>query len=446
MVSRNLYLGIITRCFLLAAIAFMSGWLFFGTQLYVFGGIAVLTVVGQVVELIYYLNRTNRQIAFFFDAVRNDDSTLRFPEKSSVRSLNDLNRSLNGVNKRIKQFKFELREQEQFFQVILEHLSVGIIVYNAKGSIILSNTAAKDLLLIETLTHINQLTRTDSELLAIFKELRQGDRRMFNLNSKKGVKQLSLKASLFISSDTELKIIAIQDIKNELDTKELESWIKLIRVLTHEIMNTIAPITSLSDTILGFYKHLDGERPSKDVIINTIKGLEVINERSDGLMNFVETYRKLTRIPPPDKKPVPVADLFEGTITLIDSEHRNEKTVIQSRVETSGLKIMADKKQISQVLINLVNNSLESLHDSDKGEIMLLARLKDNGRAQISVIDNGPGIPPELMDKIFVPFFTAKETGSGIGLSLSRQIMLMHGGSLKIFSEQGRLTEAILEF
>ena len=255
-----------------------------------------------------------------------------------------------------------------------------------------------------------------------------------------------MKASLFKTSNSNLKIIAVQDIKNELDTKELESWIKLIRVLTHEIMNTIAPITSLSNTILGFYKNREKEMPSEDVIANTIKGLEVINERSDGLMNFVETYRKLTRIPPPDKKPVLVADLFEGTVTLIGIEHLNENITVKSRVEPAGLEVMADKKQISQVLINLVKNSLESLRDSEKGDILLLGNLNDNGRVRISVTDNGPGIPTELMDKIFIPFFTAKETGSGIGLSLSRQIMLMHGGSLKIYSEEGKLTEAVLEF
>ena len=381
MASRNIYFGIIFRCVFLAAIALISSWFFFGINSYVLGGITLAVFVGQIIELISYLNRTNRQIAFFFDAVRNDDSTLRFPEKSGTRSLNDLNKSLNNVNERIKKFKFKLREQEQFFQAILEHLSVGIIVYDYKGSIILSNSAAKDLLEIEILTHINQLTRADRELMAIVRDLQQGDRRLFNLNGKKGIKQLSLKASLFKTSNSNLKIIAIQDIKNELDTKELESWIKLIRVLTHEIMNTIAPITSLSNTILGFYKSLDEEIPSREVVLNTIKGLEVINERSDGLMNFVETYRKLTRIPPPEKKPVSVIDLFEGTLTLIGTEHRNEKISINSKVELPTLEIMADKKQISQVLINLVKNSLESLRDSEKGTITLLGQLNANGKS-----------------------------------------------------------------
>lgn len=446
MASKNLYRNIIVRCCFLAVTALMMGWLFFDRYSMILGIFLVLIFVVQVTELIAFLNRTNQKIAFFFDAIQNDDSTLRFPENTSGKSLKELNASLNRVNDLIKTVKFELLEQEQYFKTILEHVSVGIIVYNEKGNIFLSNTAARNLLNYETLTHINQLMRVDNNLFSAIKELHPGDQKLVSFSSKTGMKQLSVKSTLFKTGSDSLQLIAIQDIKGELETKELESWIKLIRVLTHEIMNTVAPITSLSQTILGYYKNLDGSLPSEKIIGNTVKGLEVINERGAGLISFVETYRKLTRIPPPDKTPVKVEQLFDNTITLINMEDGNEKIAISREVNPSDLEVVADKKQISQVLINLVKNSLEALKDSEKGQIKIEGRINKAGRIQITVSDNGPGISEELMDKIFIPFFTGRESGSGIGLSVSRQIMLLHGGSLKMFSEPGKLTQAIMEF
>jgi signal transduction histidine kinase len=286
----------------------------------------------------------------------------------------------------------------------------------------------------------------DKKLFSAIKELQPGDRKMISFNGKTGAVQLSLKSTLFITTQEHFQLVTIQDIKNEMETKELESWIKLIRVLTHEIMNSVAPITSLSQTISGYFKNLEGKLPDERIIGNTIKGLEVINERGAGLISFVETYRKLTRIPPPEKKPVNVEQLFDSTITLINIEPIDKKISISRDVLPPGLEIAADKKQISQVLINLIKNSLEALKNSEEGKIRLRGEINENGRVQITVFDNGPGITGDLMDKIFIPFFTTKESGSGIGLSLSRQIMMLHGGSLKVVSAPGKQTQAILEF
>ncbi|MBW6534488.1 MAG: ATP-binding protein [Mariniphaga sp.] len=446
MASKNLYRNIIIKCCLLAGSALLLAWLFFEQQSLVPGIFVAIVFVIQIAELIHFLNRTNRQIAFFFDAIQNDDSTLRFPETTATKSLNDLNSSLNRMNEQIKSVKFELQEQEQYFKTILEHVSVGIIVYNEKGNIFLSNSAARNLLDYEPLTHINQLMRVDKNLFAAFKDLQPGNRKMVSFSGKKGMRQLSLKSTLFKTSGENLHLVAVQDIKSELETKELESWIKLIRVLTHEIMNSVAPITSLSETILGYYKNNDGTMPSEKIIGNTIKGLEVINERGAGLISFVENYRKFTRIPPPEKKMLIVGQLFDNTITLINMEAGNEKITISHEVNPPDLEVLADKKQISQVLINLVKNAKEALKDSRDGKITLTGENNRNGRPQITVADNGPGISSDLMDKIFVPFFTTRESGTGIGLSISRQIMLLHGGSLKIISKPGETTQAILEF
>ncbi len=444
MVSQNLNKSIIIRVLLLAATALILGWVIFAGQLFVLIVFLSLTFIIEVSELINFLNRTNRKIAYFFDAIRNDDSTLNFPVNTGNKALNDLNASLNKVNELIKDIKFELREQEQYFKTILEHVSIGIITYNEKGTIFLANSSAKELLGHEHLTHINQIVRIDRKLFNALKELQPGDRKLVNFNSKKGIIQLSLKSTLFKTTQENFQLVAIQDLKNELEIKELESWIKLIRVLTHEIMNTVAPITSLSQTILGYFKNLEGNPPGERVIQNTVKGLEVINERGTGLIGFVETYRKLTRIPKPEKISIALGEFIDNTITLINVEPIGENIQITHKVEPLDLEISADKKQISQVLINLIKNALEALQETVNGKIHIVGDINENGRAEISVTDNGPGIPDDLADKIFIPFFTTKESGSGIGLSLSRQIMQLHGGILKMESQQGNTTFTII--
>ncbi|SHJ24944.1 Histidine kinase-, DNA gyrase B-, and HSP90-like ATPase [Tangfeifania diversioriginum] len=446
MVSQHLNRNIVSRACFLAFTAIATSWLLFDQKIYVLAAFAIIIFIFQVVELINFLNRTNRKIAWFFDAIRNEDSTLNFPGKTGNKAMNELNSSLNKVNELIKNIKFDLQEQEQYYKTILENVSIGILTHNEKGNVFLANSAAKHLLGREHLTHINQVSQIDRKLFSAIKELQPGDLRLVNFKNKNGIIQVSLKATKFITSQKNLQLVVIQDIKNELETKELESWIKLIRVLTHEIMNTVAPITSLSQTIMGYYKNLDGKLPNEKIIANTLKGLEVINERGNGLISFVETYRKLTRLPKPDKKPIVVKQLFDNIITLINLEHIDENIQIKWEVNPENLEIAADKKQVSQVLINLLKNALEALKNRPDGMILLKGEINADGRAQISVTDNGPGIPDELMDKIFVPFFTTKESGSGIGLSLSRQIMLLHGGSLKVDSTPEKMTTVSLVF
>jgi nitrogen fixation/metabolism regulation signal transduction histidine kinase len=434
MASKNFYYNIVFRTLLLGVSALAMGWLFFGIQLYALAGVIALTFIAQIIETINYLNRTNRKIAFFFDAVRNDDSTLHFPVNTGNKSLDDLNESLNKLNELIKTIKFDLHEQEQYFKTILEQVSIGVITFNQSGNIFLSNSAAKHLLMREQLTHINQLTQVDKNLLSAFKELLPGGHKLVSFNSPNGTVQLSLKSSAFKTTTDNLQLVAIQDIKNEMESKELESWIKLIRVLTHEIMNTIAPITSLSQTISGYFKKLDGKIPDEKTIGNTVKGLEIINERGNGLISFVENYRQLTRLPQPDKKKIALKPFFENTATLLQIDPKNNNTQIDWDCNPADLEIFADEKQIAQVLINLLKNAQETLKNQENGKILIKAEINKNGRPQIAVTDNGLGIPNDLLDKIFVPFFSTKENGSGIGLSLSRQIMQMHGGLLKVKS------------
>ncbi len=445
MASKNLYFKIILRSCLITFWAVLAGFLVFQGQYMLWSIIPFLLVIINTAGLIRFLNRTNKQIAFFFDAVHNDDLSLNFSENTNNKILNELNHSLNKLNNYIKKAKIEQKQQEQYYEAILSHIPIGVISFNKKGTIFIANSMAKMLLNYEHLSHIRQIERANKQLYTVFKEIQPGDQRLVKVKIKDKDIQLSLKSTRFITPDEEFQLLTIQDIKAEVEQTELDSWIKLIRVLTHEIMNTIAPITSLSETILGYYKKEGTDQCSEKTIASTVKGLEIIQDRGKGLMNFVDSYRKLTRLPKPNKKIIQISDLFGKLIPLI-TNIVDSQVEISPTVEPENLEIFADSEQISQVIINLCKNSIEALKDIENGKISLQGKVSDSGKTQIIITDNGPGIAEENIDKIFIPFFTTKESGSGVGLSLSRQIMQLHGGSLTARSAPDETTSMIITF
>ncbi|WP_163322780.1 sensor histidine kinase [Draconibacterium mangrovi] len=450
MISKNLYVKILVRVLLLLAGALFLGWLIFDRQAYIFAIIPTLFILGVTINLIYFLNRINRRIFYFFDAIKNEDSTLRFPNNVNNKIINDLNQSLQKVNSQIQQIYLDNQKQEQYFQALLEHAATGMFTFNRKGFILHSNKLAKQLFEVDVLTHINQLERIDPKLFQTIKEIHPSEQRLITLHLKSGIFQLLIKSNSFISDKDELMLISVHDIKNQLDEKELESWRKLIRVMMHEIMNSITPVTSLSESLAGyFYKNgamVSPEDINTKTIENTIRGLEVIREQGKGLINFVDSYRKITRLPAPEKKVFQVSNLIDHIRILSSSFENAEHVELSCDVVPPELELHADEKQISQVLINLVKNAYQSNEGNKDAKIKIIATVNEAGHPIISVTDNGPGISDELMDKIFVPFFTTKENGSGIGLSISRQIMQLHSGSLKMSSVPDKYTSAVLVF
>ena len=450
MISKNLYVQITVRVLFLVASALALGWVVFQQKSYVLAVIPALVLLITTFNLIYFLNRINRRIYYFFDAIKNEDATLSFPKNSDSKIIRDLNQSLMNVNKQIQQIYIENQQQEQYFQALLEHAATGMFTFNKKGFILHSNNLAKQLFEVDVLTHINQFERVDQKLFQTVKDIQPSEQRLITLQSSKGVIQLLIKSNLFVSDKEELMLLSVHDIKNQLDEKELDSWRKLIRVMMHEIMNSITPVTSLSESLANFFYKEGKPKTSEEIddktIETTIRGLEVIREQGKGLISFVESYRKLTRLPKPKKKAFQLKSLVDN-ISILSSSYANADQVsLTSEITPPEMEILADEKQISQVLINLVKNAYQANKSNGNAKIKLLAKLANSGRPEIQVIDNGPGIPEDLMDKIFVPFFTTKETGSGIGLSVSRQIMQMHGGSLKIDSIPGKVTKATLSF
>lgn len=450
MYSKNLYLNIIFRVILIVLFSIVLSYFLVVDRSLRFSIICLLTLVFLTINLISYLNSTNKKIRFFFDSVRNDDSNLSFPAETKNTALRELYQSMNRVNHQIQQLKIENRQQEQYFRTLLEHLAAGIITYNDKGFILHANSSAKKLLSIEVLTHLQQIERKDHKLFEIINSIKPFERKLVAVTAEAGEIQLSLKATSFKTNENELVILSIQDIKNELDEKEIESWMKLIRVLMHEIMNSITPITSLSESLSNIYSSggnpILPEQINVKTIATTLQGLNVIKEQGKGLMSFVESYRKLTRVPEPEKKLFKVADLMNRVQILYNSLEKSDKTNLSVSLANPDLEIFADQNLISQVLINLLKNALEANESNFSGMIRIVASEGYNNHPDICVIDNGPGISEENIDEIFVPFFTTRQNGSGIGLSISRQIMKAHGGNLKVRSVPDKETVFCLSF
>ena len=450
MISKRLYVNIIIRVSFIVLFSLLAGYFVFSQHSLRFSIICVVTLAILTGALISYLNRTNRNIRFFFDSVKNDDSNLTFPVSPSGGSLSELHASMNNVNLQIQQLKIENRQQEQYFSKVLEHLATGIITFDRKGFVHHVNTAAKKLLNTDVLTHIQQTERIDRKLYRTILDLKPFERHLVAVSNRQGEIQLSLKSTSFGKEDNELMILSIQDIKHELDAREVDSWMKLIRVLMHEIMNSITPITSLSESLSNIYR--SGEKPvtpaevTDKTISTTLEGLKVIKQQGKGLMQFVESYRKLTRIPKPEMKLFRASDLFSRVKILADALEKAKDTSIIFRIETPEPEIFADENLVSLVLINLIKNAVEANENNPSPRITVKAGKDINARSEICVTDNGPGISAENLEEIFIPFFTTRENGSGIGLSVSKQIMGAHGGTLKVRSVPGVETVFCMSF
>lgn len=447
MASRNFYIQLIIRVIFITLTSLAIGYSIV-SKAYVALGFSIILLVVQTVSLISFINATNRKIAYFFDAIRNEDFTLRFPERVTIKSFKELNQSLNRVNGLIQEVHLQLQIRENYYQEILKQANIGIMTFNEKGHILFANPTLERLLNYSPLNHVKQFRQIDKGLYAIFEPFEAFERKLFQLTNEREQKQLALKCTAMTLDKTPLLLVVAQDIHHELDEKETDSWVKLIRVLTHEIMNTITPITSISDSILKHFQLVgseDSNNIDKNKITSSIKGLKVIREQGGDLMEFVQSYRSFLNVPKPDKTLIKAHKLFEKA-RVLTSKEANKNTKISWTIKPNGLELFIDEKQITQVLINLVKNAAHSLEGQENGDIHVTAAIDENKNIYIQVTDNGPGIPQELIEEIFVPFFTTKDKGTGIGLSLSKQIVQRHGGSIKLHSIPNKETSFTLLF
>ena len=439
--NQSFLLNILSRLILIILVAFGAGWSFFSGQSLFLSITLILVLIFLTINLIHYQNSVNERINYFFEAIKNEDFSLAFPSQKGDKIIQELNKNLHEVNQKIQQIKIENHQQEQYFRALIEHVGTGILTYDEKGFVLHANSSLKNMLGLEQFTHLKQLEKIDVRLVNSLKQIQPHSQKLITINGKQGTVNLSIKASSIKNKKQILTLLSVQDINQELDEKELDSWLRLIRVLTHEIMNSIAPVTSLSESLSNYFQKegqaISPEEVNEKMIGTTIRGLEVIKEQGKGLIAFVESYRKLTRLPKPEKREILVSDLLEKILLLNKAENQDSAIQLKISMESPDIRIHADEKLISQVLLNLVKNSREALAEKADGAIELLAGWNKIGKIEICVKDNGPGIPKELLDEIFIPFFTTRDNGSGIGLSLSRQILRLHGGSLKVRSVPG---------
>ncbi len=387
-------------------------------------------------NVLWFQDRIQEHVNYFFEAILNDDfsMTTYVTEKDTI--LSRLNKNMSRINERIKKTMVENQQKEQYFRALIEHINVGVLTYDEDGFIVHANSSVKELFDMKHLTHVKQLEKYDSNLAEIVCCTKTKHQQLVKIPGKEHTQTVLIKSVPFISQQKQLMLLTIQDIDQQLDEKELDSWLRLIRVLTHEIMNGIAPITSLSQSLTGFFMH-DGNPVTADqldegIIQTTIKGLSVINDQGEGLIKFVESYRKLTRLPKPNKAEVELKPFLEKNIVLSRAGSYGTGVDISLHMQDELSVVMADEKMLAQVVINIIKNGFEALQDTEKPIIKIEVKKTKNEQTEIAILNNGPEIPPDVLNEIFVPFFTTKENGSGIGLSLSRQILRLHGGALKV--------------
>lgn len=385
-------------------------------------------------QLSLYRIHTKR-VLFMIDALENNDNAIHFPEENTTPETRDINRALNRVGHILYNVKSETAQQEKYYELILDCINTGVLVLNDNGAIYQKNNEALRLLGLNVLTHIRQLSKVDVTLMQKVEFCRTGEKLQITFNNERGTVNLSIRVSDITIRKEHLRILALSDINSELDEKEIDSWIRLTRVLTHEIMNSVTPITSLSDTLLSLSDTHDEEIRS---------GLQTISTTGKGLLAFVESYRRFTRIPTPEPSLFYVKAFIDRMVELARHQNTCENITFHTDISPADLIVYADENLISQVVINLLKNAIQAIGTQAGGKIEISARCNDSEEVLIEIKNNGPAIPPEIADHIFIPFFTTKEGGSGIGLSISRQIMRLSGGSITLLP--GKETKFVLKF
>lgn len=384
--------------------------------------LSVAFAFGWCVQL---YRRNLRKVSFMFDAVDNNDYAFHYATARHAAEERIINESLNRILQILLQAKADAKEREKYYEMIMNSVNTGIVVINEKGFVLQQNSESLRLLGLPVFTHIRQLERIDEKLAERFTDLQPGEKYHLSFRNERGAVNLSIRVSETVLKGECVKLIAMNDINSEMEDKEVDTWIRLTRVLTHEIMNSVTPITSISSTLLSRHDEM------KEELRN---GLELISDTGKGLISFVESYRRFTHIPTPQPTLFYVGRFIER-MTQLASHHHASHIAIQTDIRPDDLILYADEDLIGQVVLNLLKNAIQAIGpDHPDGQIMVRASCNSNESIVIEISNNGPAIPPEEAEHIFTPFFTTKEGGSGIGLSVARQIMRLSGGSISLKS------------
>jgi len=451
MVFNRFRINCIIRVILLGAFSWLFFYLLFRTNLYTALFILGVFILYQIYALIYYVEKTNRDLARFFQSIRYEDFSQTFKVEGYGSSFDSLKAVFSEVMNAFRKTRAEKEEHFRYLQTVVQHIGIGLIAFQPDGEVELINTAAKRLLNVASLKNIKSLESMSKPLVDALLRLRSRESALVKVEDENELLHLALYATEFKLRAQEFSLVSIQNIHSELEEKEMEAWQKLIRVLTHEIMNSITPIASLTSTISNLIREAYGKKvePKKldsEVLQDIQQAMQTIQKRSQGLLHFVDAYRNLTLIPKPNFQIFPVRELFDRVRKLMQVNIEKNSIRFKVNVDPETLELTADPELVEQVLINLMLNAFQAVEGRKDAQIELKAFLDGRGRIVIQVLDNGPGIPKENIEKIFVPFFSTKEEGSGIGLSLSRQILRLHNAYLGVHSEPNVQTTFTLRF
>lgn len=395
----------------------------------------------EMAALYRLLTRTNREILFFFKALENEDTSIRYGSEHRSRIVDELHGYMDALNQGFREMQLNSALREQYFSRILENLSSGLLVASKTGHINHINQEALRLLNVPNLTHLNALKEVNRSLYTQVTEMHSLEKAEIALQDGPGSRLvLGLQMVEINLKGEDLQVFTLNDLSAGMERKEIEDWIRLIRVMSHEIMNSLAPITSISGTLKEVWSERSREPGSEEDtearILQTIKGMDAIAEQSEGLTTFFESYRALSRIPDPVKKEFKLCGLLDKLKTLVSSDENNRGIRFAFHCGDPALKLVADEQMIHNVLLNLVKNASQAVEEVSDPAIRVAARQK-GPQLHIEVEDNGHGIPAEMADEIFMPFFTTRKKGTGVGLSYSRQVVHMNGGRIEFHSEPG---------
>lgn len=402
----------------------------------------------QLFDLFRFHRKAFEEINLFVESVQYKDFTRHFNVSSAPSELKALRKGFNQINETFKIISNEKEIQYQYLQNILELVDTGILSYESEsGEVIWMNESLKQMLQLPYLKTIHSLKKREEELYHEIIQLKPGEGKIATAHPEKGAFKVLLSATAFLTEGKKYNLIAFQNINEAVDETEAKAWQKLLSVLTHEIMNSVAPISSLAGTLKNNLTKSREPSANRELELADIElGIETIQRRSEGLLKFAETYRNLNKITTPEVKNIYIRHLFENICNLLQPETDRKNIEIEIVLKDMDLKIEADETLMEQVLINLVVNAMEAVKDKEEGRIILSAGKNYQDRTYIKVSDNGCGMGKDILENIFIPFFSTKKRGSGIGLSLCKQIMMLHKGTVLVQSKSGEGSAFTMQF
>jgi nitrogen fixation/metabolism regulation signal transduction histidine kinase len=411
--------------------------------------VGALTVLAAA-ELWWTVSRTNRELARFLNAARHADFAQRFDFEGIGAGFGELGRELSDILSRLQAARTDQELEVRRLRALIEHIPVPLLTLHADDAITLQNNAARRLFGAARVTRLSDLIPFGERFHDAVEVAVPGRRELVNFTVDEVDYHLTLASTEISAGGRRDRLISLQDIQTELDDSQTQAWQDLVRVLTHEIMNSITPVTSLAKTaeslVIDIAKRGGGNAELVADLEDLREAVGIVARRSDSLTEFVDSYRQMTRLAPPEKKRIDVAEMFGAVVTLARAEAPGSIAAIEVSVEPAGLTLYADRDLLEPVLLNLLRNAREATAGTEGAAIRLIARLNRRGNPVIEVSDNGPGVPSELATKIFVPFFTTKERGSGVGLALARQVMTAHGGFIRLVDSERRGATFALTF